>query len=159
MTALRPEGTGMRRRIGPAALAVVLVGTAGACRSQPLGPGGPPVAVRIELAAGAPMYSVGATQTLRATPKDASGNDVSGLALTWSSNAPAVANVSSAGVVTAAGDGQATITVTGAGLTASTAISVSARFRYAVRVMRVDQPDLEVRNDTTSATLTATIRR
>lgn len=55
--------------------------------------------------------TLGAT-AITATPKDASGNALTGRTIVWSSSATNVATVSSTGVVTAVGAGTATITAT-----------------------------------------------
>ena len=53
---------------------------------------------------------IGATGSLTATARDANGYAVSGAIITWLSSDASVATVSSAGLVTAIGDGTATIT-------------------------------------------------
>jgi len=69
---------------------------------------------------------VGATATLAATPRDATGNPLSGRATTWSSGNQAVATVSAAGVVTGVAPGTATIAATSEGRTGSAEITVLA---------------------------------
>ncbi|MEP6834487.1 MAG: Ig-like domain-containing protein [Gemmatimonas sp.] len=68
----------------------------------------------------------GATATLTATLKDASGNTLRGQTVTWSSSAQAVATVSTGGVVTAVAAGTATITATSEGKSGTASITVSA---------------------------------
>jgi len=68
---------------------------------------------------------VGQQLQLTATPRDAAGLPLSGRAVTWSSNAPANASVSSTGVVTALAQGAATITATSEGKSATSRITVS----------------------------------
>lgn len=67
-------------------------------------------------------------QTTLATPvmKDASGNLVSGAAVTWKISGGAYASVSSSGVVTAISAGQATVTATSGGVSGSAALTVSS---------------------------------
>src|SRR5207249_10100580 len=60
------------------------------------------------------MY-VGGTVQLTATLKDASGNVLSGRALTWTSGTGAVGTVSASGLVTGVAAGAATIRATGVG--------------------------------------------
>src|SRR5438876_4703772 len=67
----------------------------------------------------------GATAQLTATPKDASGNPLSGRVVTWSSDTPGVATVSSSGLLTATAAGSATITATSEGTTASATVTVT----------------------------------
>jgi len=70
----------------------------------------PPVAASVTVAPTTTTLSVGDSTTLTATAKDASGNVIAGAPVTWSSDNPAAATVSSSGVVTAVGIGTATIT-------------------------------------------------
>lgn len=58
------------------------------------------------------LTAIGETVTLSATPKDGNGNTLSGSAVTWSSSDETVAQVSTAGLVTALKNGSATITAT-----------------------------------------------
>jgi len=67
---------------------------------------------------------VGATVQLTATPHDASGAALSGRAVTWTSSAPAVATVSTSGVVTGQVAGSATITATSEGKSGTATITV-----------------------------------
>ena len=69
--------------------------------------------------------STGQTVQLTATPKDASGNPLSGRVVTWATSAPAVATVSASGLVTGVGAGTATITATSEGKSGSSAITVT----------------------------------
>jgi parallel beta-helix repeat protein len=66
----------------------------------------------------------GATYQLAATAYDANGAAL-GRALTWSSSDPAVASVSSTGLVSAASTGSAVVTVTSEGKSAQCAITVT----------------------------------
>ena len=65
------------------------------------------------------------TQALTATTLDASGNTLSGRAITWSTSAPTVATVGTSGLVTAVGAGSATITATSEGKNGTSAITVA----------------------------------
>jgi uncharacterized protein YjdB len=69
--------------------------------------------------------AVGQTAQLVATPKDASGNALSGRVVTWVSSAPAVATVNGTGRVTGVAGGAATITATSEGKSGSAAITVT----------------------------------
>src|SRR3989442_1938844 len=66
----------------------------------------------------------GGTVQLTATPKDASGNPLTGRTVTWASGNPAVAAVSGSGLVTGVVAGAATITATSEGQSGSAAITV-----------------------------------
>src|SRR3989442_1921260 len=63
----------------------------------------------------AATLSIGATQQLSATPKDAAGNVLTGRVITWTSANAALASVSSTGLVTGGAGGAAAITATGEG--------------------------------------------
>src|SRR5713226_2973034 len=67
---------------------------------------------------------VGQTVQLIATPKDASGNPLSGRTVTWASNNTSVATVSSSGLVTGATAGSATVTATSEGQSGTSAVTV-----------------------------------
>jgi len=69
--------------------------------------------------------TVGATTQLAATTKDAAGNTLTGRTITWASNGASVAQVSSAGLVSAVAVGSTTITATSEGKSASLAVKVS----------------------------------
>src|SRR6184192_478090 len=68
---------------------------------------------------------VGQTVQLTATPKDASGNPLSGRPVSWGSSNTAVATVSGSGVVTGVTAGAATITATSEGQSGTATITVS----------------------------------
>src|SRR5204863_2960225 len=69
--------------------------------------------------------TAGTTVQLTATPKDASGNALSGRTITWSSSNTAVATVSPSGLVTGVVAGSATITATSEGQSGTAAITVT----------------------------------
>lgn len=72
------------------------------------------------------LGAAGNTAQLSATVYDASGAVIPGFPVSWASSNEAVATVNAAGLVTAVGDGQATITATavGYGLTDSVTVTV-----------------------------------
>lgn len=72
----------------------------------------------------ASFSSLGDTQTLAVQAKDANNNDVSGVQFTWTSSNPDVATVDGAGVVTARGNGTATIRAAAGGSTAEATVTV-----------------------------------
>ena len=78
----------------------------------------------VELSQLTMVLAEGQTHQLTATPRDAAGDPVSGRAVAWLSDAPAVATVSAAGVVTALAPGYATITVTIEGRSAWATVTV-----------------------------------
>lgn len=71
------------------------------------------------------VLDVGQTRQLTAFVLDASGNRLTDRVVTWSSDSPTVATVSSTGLVSATGYGYATITATCEGKTFSLAVTVS----------------------------------
>lgn len=87
----------------------------------------PPAAVAsISVTPGNVSLVQGATQGLTVVVRDAGGNELTGRALAFSSSAVAVATVSATGVVTGVTPGDATITVTSEGKSATSAVSVVA---------------------------------
>jgi uncharacterized protein YjdB len=70
--------------------------------------------------------SIGATQQLTATPKDGSGNTLSGRTITWASGNIAVSSVSSGGMVRGVAAGTANVTATCEGQQGVSAVTVSA---------------------------------
>lgn len=77
---------------------------------------------------------VGQTTELSAQLLDASGGQITGRPITWSTNRPGVATVTSDGLVTAIASGNATITATREGRSATTNVDVSPRPASAVIV-------------------------
>ena len=71
-----------------------------------------------------PSIAIGATTTATATPKDASGNVLTGRAVSWSSDNSLVATVSNSGVVTAVNIGSANIAATSEGQSGSATVTV-----------------------------------
>jgi uncharacterized protein YjdB len=72
------------------------------------------------------QLSVGGTQPVTATPRDAAGNPLTGRVVTWASADANVATVTTAGVITATGVGSATITATSEGQTGVVDVTVAA---------------------------------
>src|SRR6266567_867811 len=70
--------------------------------------------------------AAGQTVQLTATPKDASGNPLTGRVVTWATSSAAVATVSVSGLVTGVVAGSATITATSEGKSGSSALTVTA---------------------------------
>jgi Bacterial Ig-like domain (group 2)/Calcineurin-like phosphoesterase len=68
----------------------------------------------------------GQTQQLTATPKDASGNALSGRVVTWASGNTAAATVSGSGLVSGVAAGSASITATSEGKSGSASVTVTA---------------------------------
>lgn len=83
-----------------------------------------PVAT-VTVAPASATIAVGATTTLTATARDASGGTLTGRAITWSTSAANIATVSTSGVVTGVAAGTATITAASEGRTGTAAVTVS----------------------------------
>ena len=79
----------------------------------------------VTLAPSSVTVTVGGTASLLATPKDASGNTLTGRSITWASSNSGVATVNGSGVVTAAAVGSATVTATSEGQSGSATVSVT----------------------------------
>ena len=90
----------------------------------PLPPGPVPV-VAVSVHPNSASVDIGQTLQLTVTSTDAAGNNISGRAVAWATNAPAVATVSSTGLVTALGEGTAIIEATSEGQTGALALSVT----------------------------------
>jgi len=71
-----------------------------------------------------PWVLIGGTVQLVATLKDAKGNVLTGRVVTWASSAPAVALVSTSGLVTGVSEGTDTITATSEGHSGAAVLSV-----------------------------------
>src|SRR5207302_6078782 len=69
--------------------------------------------------------SMGATQQLSATPKDAAGNVLTGRVITWTSSNAAIATVSATGLVTGVAAGAVTITATSEGQSGTASVTVA----------------------------------
>ncbi len=84
----------------------------------------------------------GGTVTLVATPRDAQGNPLTGRVVSWSSSSPAVATVSSTGVVTGVSAGTATITATSDGKSGTATLTVDPPVAASVSVT-LNSPTLD----------------
>lgn len=78
----------------------------------------------IRVTPSSPQLLVGATQSLQATVIDANGATLAGVPVSWGSSNTAVATVDANGVLTAVAAGQATITVTGGGVSTTVPVTV-----------------------------------
>ncbi|HEV2644050.1 MAG TPA: Ig-like domain-containing protein, partial [Candidatus Elarobacter sp.] len=84
----------------------------------------PPTVASVTVSPNTGTLNVGATLSLSATARDASGSIITGQTVAWSSSAPSIASVSASGVVTAVAAGPATITATVGGKSGTSAITV-----------------------------------
>ncbi len=106
----------------PALVSIVLLVGCG----NPSGPGAPDTTVaRVEITPqSVTFHSLLDTLTLRARALNAAGEDVDGVAWSWSSSDAAVATVSSLGVVRATADGKGFVTAAADGVTDTATITV-----------------------------------
>jgi len=107
-------------------LATLILLTACSGGGKDGGPTGPVPVANVSLTVQLTSIAVGQTTTITASLTDAQGNSLTGRTVTWTSSAPAVASVTSAGLVTGLAVGQATITAASEGKSAQTTISVTA---------------------------------
>jgi hypothetical protein len=111
--------------------AVITASAAGVSASWDVAVGEAPVA-RVTLQGTTLTLEVGREATLRAETRATDGEVLTGRQITWTSSNPAVAQVSAAGVVTAAAAGTATVTAASEGQTADADVTVRVPLRTAV---------------------------
>ena len=86
----------------------------------------PPVAANVSVSLSSVDFAaVGETQQLTASVVDRNGQVIAGASVTWASNDNSVATVSTSGLVTAVGNGSATVTATSGGATGATGVTVA----------------------------------
>jgi hypothetical protein len=85
----------------------------------------PPTIDSIEVTPATASKQVGETQQFTAVAKDASGNTISGVTFTWSSDDTSVATVDSNGLATAVAVGNATITASAGGKSGTATLTVT----------------------------------
>jgi hypothetical protein len=103
------------------ALAIISCGGSG----DSTGPPAPVAVASVALTAPTNTLTVGQTVQLSAATKDASGNVLTGHAISWSSSSTAIATVSTSGLVTAVTTGTATIFASSEGKSGSVTITVN----------------------------------
>jgi alpha-tubulin suppressor-like RCC1 family protein len=86
-----------------------------------------PVASVSVTAAAGPLEAFGATTQLTPSARDAGGRSCSGVTFTFSSSAPNVATVNASGVVTAVGNGSASIIASASGQSGSVNVQVTQK--------------------------------
>ena len=112
---------------GFAALALVATLSCGDGAIEPPPPDPPrPTTVTVTPAT-TQLTALGATVQLTAEVRDQNGQVMAGAAVSWSSSDPMVATVDAQGLVTAAGNGTATITATAGSASGSATVSVAQR--------------------------------
>ena len=100
---------------------------------------------------------IGGTKALSATPRDAQGNWLTGRVVAWSTSNPTVATVSNDGLVTALGQGAATIAASSEGKTSAAQVAVNPPAPAPVASVTVvlNSPSIEVDQSTSAV---ATVR-
>ena len=83
------------------------------------------VVVTVSVDPTAPSITAGRTVQLTATPRDGSGNALTGRVVTWATDNAAVATVNGSGLVTGGGAGAATVTATSEGMSGVAAVTVA----------------------------------
>lgn len=106
----------------PALLIAVLA--LAACQGHDTVSPGPGPLATITLTTSVVIVAPAETLAVTATPRDAAGTVLTGLAVSWKSSSPAVATIDANGVMTAIADGTTTLTATIGGKSASVAITV-----------------------------------
>lgn len=71
------------------------------------------------------LDAIGATQPIIAAVRDQKGKAMAGATVSWSSSAPSVATVAPSGLVTAVGNGTATLSATLSGITSTATVTVA----------------------------------
>ncbi len=118
----KPTSTKGTRLLKRSILLAALVVFA-ACKDSPVGPD-PQTPAVVAITSPQTVLVVGASMTLTATVYDQDGKKITGATVEWRSLTPAVASVSSSGVVTGLAPGQATIEAESSGRTASVALTI-----------------------------------
>jgi uncharacterized protein YjdB len=108
----------------------------------------------VEVAPTTVSLTIGGTQQITATPRDAQGNALVGRTVTWQTGNANVATVSQSGLITAVGAGNTTVTATSEGRVGTVAVAVSLP---AVGTVTVAPSSASVSVAFTT-TLTATVR-
>ncbi len=101
-------------------IAMLACSLALACSSTPTEPDpdpDPPAVASVVVTPDSTSVEVGATQTYAASTRDASGNTLSGRAITWTTADAAVATVNATGLVTGVAAGATTVSATSEGVT------------------------------------------
>ena len=122
-------GTGLVRGTGEGVVTIAAISegrTGTATVTVTAEPVTPEPVVTIDIEPAAPGVAVGETVQLTATPRDASGEALSGRTVSWSSANPAIASVSQGGLVTGVTGGSAEITATIEGVQKSVTATVTA---------------------------------
>lgn len=141
---------------GSTTISASVEGKSGAAQVVVTAPLQPTPVASVTVSPATVSLAVGATATLSATVRDASGGTLSGRTVTWSTSASQVATVSSNGVVTAVAAGTATITATSEGKSGTAIITVQPPAPAPVATVSISPATLSISRNQT-ATLTAQV--
>ncbi len=138
----RPSSQRARRVYLALILPVVSMFALAACSDSGTGPEEEtPVATTVVVSpTSKTLSSTGATTQLNASVRDQNGQTMSGQTVTWGSDAESVATVSASGLVTAVGDGSATITATSSSHQGNATITVAIRGNLRVTTETAGDP-------------------
>ena len=98
------------------------------------------------------LDAIGARRQLGLT--DGNGDPIDGDGAVWRSSDPGIAAVDGSGMVTAAGDGQATVTAELGAEEATAVVTVAATIEIAIEVTATDQADADASNNRVVTTIT-----
>jgi hypothetical protein len=101
-----------------------IVGACGDSASEPIGVVG--VVAAIDVTPAGATLVLGQTERFRVLATDAQGSPVTGATYTWTSSNASVVTVDGLGVVTAIGEGSASVTATAGGVSGAAAVTVVA---------------------------------
>jgi Bacterial Ig-like domain (group 2) len=98
------------------------------------------------------LGAIGAQRQLGLT--DGDGDPIDGDGAVWRSSDPGIAAVDGSGMVTAAGDGQATITAEVGAQEATAVVTVAATIELTIEVTATDQADADASDNRVVTTIT-----
>jgi photosystem II stability/assembly factor-like uncharacterized protein len=103
---------------------LIVVLALASCQGHDTASPGPGPLATISLTTSSVVVVPAGNLAVTATPRDAAGNVLTGLPVTWTSSSPVVATIDATGLVTALADGRTTLTATIGGKSASVTITV-----------------------------------
>lgn len=118
------------QRVVTMTLVVGLTACAESADPTPIGPALPGPLASVALDVGAVALEEGVTRQLVATPRDAAGRPISGLAVRWQAGDSSIATVDGQGRVTAVRAGSTTVTARVDGRQAEATLTVSASYGF-----------------------------
>lgn len=127
----------MSNRWRISSLAVLVAAVASACGGSSGSTTVPPPTVATVAVTIASPLAVGQNSQAQVSVRDASGNAIAGRVVTWTSNAPAIASVSTSGLVTAVAVGAANVTATCEGISGSASVTVLVQGTVPAQVVAV----------------------